>query len=335
MRIFVVVNRVEEIGYRQTTALLIASLFTQGLEVFVSGVDQCRFHGSADANEFLISAIQLSDANGQDETFDSRQVEAFCQRASSHAARSLKLDESDLILIRTNPGRDLPRWSFHESFLEFCMAAKSRGVRVVNAPEKLKFLASKASLSILDPRFRAPMLVSHDLKSVVEFIQDSDTDCVVKPLVGSRGKDVIKVRSTDDDLLARLADTYESRAIVAQHFIHSDEPGDKRVVVFDGKLIEVNGGLAGIHRLPAEGDFRANLHAGGTAHPLVLSDSQREAVLHAAKILMECGVRLAGIDLVGDRIIEFNVFSTGGLYDAIRFAQHDFAATVARELVAS
>jgi glutathione synthase len=66
---------------------------------------------------------------------------------------------------------------------------------------------------------------------------------------------------------------------------------------------------------------------------LQLSSQQREAVEHAAAILYADGIRLAGIDLIGTKVIEFNVFSTGGLYDASQFAGQDFAKRIIDRLV--
>ena len=123
--------------------------------------------------------------------------------------------------------------------------------------------------------------------------------------------------------------------MVAQHFIAADHPGDRRVVVLDGKILEANGHIAGIERRPAENDFRGNLHAGGTAHPFTLTPTERAAAEHAAMLLRASGIRLAGVDLIGDQIIELNVFSTGGLYDANRFANIDFTEMIVQRLVDS
>ena len=121
--------------------------------------------------------------------------------------------------------------------------------------------------------------------------------------------------------------------MVAQHFVHSEVPGDKRVVVVGGEILEQNGNVGGIHRRPAAGDFRANIHAGGTAHPLSLDEEERESVEHAARYLHQNGVWLAGIDLIGSKIIEFNVYSTGGLFDANQFSGLKFEDVIVAGLM--
>ena len=230
----------------------------------------------------------------------------------------------DIVLIRTNPGRDLQRSNLHRAFLHWCRIAVSCGIRVINHPEKLDFYASKAAVLSLPEAFRPAMLVSNDHDQIASFIKDLGCDCVIKPLTGSRGENVIRVHPSTSELKHLLSTVYTNQSVAVQQFVESDEPGDQRVVVLDGEVIRHGRHVAGIHRIPAKGDFRANLHAGGKAAPLQLTARQFDCVHHAARMLYNDGIRLAGIDLVGHKVIEFNVYSTGGMYDANRFAQTDF-----------
>ena len=181
---------------------------------------------------------------------------------------------------------------------------------------------------MLDPKYRPEMIVTGDLQHVVDFVREAPVDCVVKPLLGSRGHNVLRFSNDHADLSTLLTKTFAGQHVVAQHFVAADHPGDRRVVVLDGKILESAGGIAGIERHPTAGDFRGNLHAGGLAHPLFLNEVQRDAANHAARLLLNYGIRLAGVDMVGDKIIEFNVFSTGGLYDGNHFANTDFTETI-------
>lgn len=334
MRVFVAVNRVDEISYRQTTALLIAALARLGHAVLLADVEDFSVETSFQQNTSnrVQTTRYVVDCKTLPTTADCKSeiVEAF---AKSGSASSLQLIESDdLILIRTNPGRDTDRAAVHDSFLDLCQAARANGIKVVNDPSFLKHFASKASLAGVDPQFCPPMIVSNRSDLIADFVRRSGTNCVIKPLVGSRGENVIRVRHDDDGLETLIESTFKSVGIAAQHFVKAAQLGDKRVVVLDGKLLEVDGHLAGIERRPAEGDFRANLHAGGTAYPLKLSASARKAAEYAARLLYEFDIRLAGVDLVGDKIIEFNVFSTGGLFDAESYSGVNFSDAIAKRI---
>ncbi len=326
MRVFVFVNQVQEIGSRQTTALLIAALYQQGHEVFLADVDGLVLHALDESTRLFAHAATMNFTSG--DAADSRAVAKFAQTTHPAMFSKQRIQTSDVILIRTNPGRDLARTMRHQTFLELAKVAMAAGIRLINDPTWLGFYASKASIAVLEPPFRPAMIVSHDPSAVVDFVRNADGQCVLKPLVGSRGNDVLRVSGSNSDLEETVNRLSGHQGVTAQHFVRSSEPGDKRVVVLNGRLIERDGYLAGIHRIPATGDFRANLHAGGTALPLKLSARQREAVEHAAAILYANGIQLAGIDLVGSKVIEFNVFSTGGLYDASQFADLDFAQIV-------
>ena len=313
MRVFVAVNQATQVGFRQTTTLLVAALVRQHHDVWLVDVDAFSAAALDNGATGFARGIRLPpDAS------TSQQVEAFAK--SEPAFRREEIVAGDLILIRTNPGRDTARTQTHESFLHLCIAAKAAGIHVVNSPEHLRYFGSKSSLVGVEPAFRPSMIVTNHLHQMVNFVQNSPADCVAKPLFGSRGENVIRVSKSMPDLANQLKSTFGSTTLVVQQFVDADHPGDKRVLVAGGEILEVDGHIAGIERHPAGDDFRANLHAGGSAHPLTLSLSARAAAEYAAKLLNDHGIWLAGVDLIGDKIIEFNVFSTGGLYDSIQFS---------------
>ncbi len=327
MQLFVVVNRFDDVTDRQTTAMLVASLVRHGCPVLLAEVHAMTPPEASGAEPRVVPAIAI-DAGPN---CDAGQVQ---QRARTAATRpSAWPVAGDLVLIRTNPGRDRPRAPVHTAFLETCQRLMTNGVHVINDPTHLACFASKVSLERLDRALRPAMLVSDDPDRILQFIQASRGDSVLKPLVGSRGQDVVRVGPGQPDLSDRINRAVAGGPIVVQRFVTSAQPGDARIVVVGGKILEIGDRIAGIARHPGEGDFRGNLHAGGTAHPVVLSPGARVAVESAACLLNEHGIWLAGIDLVGDRIIEFNVFSTGGLYDASRFAGQDFADLVAERII--
>ena len=326
MRVFVIVNRVDEIGFRQTTTLLISALVRKGQNVWLVNVDALSVAALDGPLAVFAQATQVPSSS----TCQSRQVESFVQSAPASSLQQIEPD--DLIMIRTNPGRDISRTHLHESFLHLCIAAQSVGIRVVNSPDQLRFFASKSSLVTVDPKFRPAMIVTGDMQQAIEFVNNAPADCVAKPLFGSRGENVIRVSKSSKDIGEKLRSTFGSTSLVVQQFVEADHPGDKRVVVVGGEILEVDGHIAGIERHPASTDFRANLHAGGTAHQLSLSAGALAAAKYAASLLYEQGIWLAGVDLIGDKIIEFNVFSTGGLFDSIEFSGIPFDELIIQKL---
>ena len=348
MRVFVFVNHVDEIGFRQTTALLIAASIRAGHEVYLADVGSggisppasnrqhtqtASTHRGSSLPSAFISVDCVRAQFDAPSTVSSQSVADFSRASRAQERQRIMIRADDIVLIRTNPGRDVRRSNLHAAFIDWCRIAASCGVRVLNHPEKIDFYASKAAVLNLPEAFRPGMLVSDDLDEIASFIKGSDCDCVIKPLIGSRGENVIRVHPSSSDITHLLTTVYPDQSVVVQRFVESDEPGDQRVIVFDGDVIRHGSHFAGIHRIPAKGDFRANLHAGGRAAPLQLTARQLDCVQHTARMLYNDGIRLAGIDLVGHQVIEFNVYSTGGLYDANRFAQTDFTDQIVNQIM--
>lgn len=326
MRVIVAVNRVSEIGARQTTALIIAALIRRSVPVFLIDLDSFEVVGMESDFVFpdQVAAVNVLDLS------DSAKISDFCK--SEPTRRGLQVSTQDLILIRTNPGRDLQRAQQHAVFLERCKQLKASGTQVVNDPDALDFFSTKASLSEIDELFRPAMRMGADVEDIMQFVRNAKVDCIVKPVAGSRGTDVIRVRWDDCDLMERIKTTFNGRAMIVQHFI-SGQVGDSRVIVLNGEIMEHRGHVVGISRLPAAGDFRGNIHAGGTAQPIQLEAKARLAVQHAAQRLFRRGIWMAGVDIVSDQVIEMNVFSPGGVFPANQFAQFDFSDAIAGSLL--
>ncbi len=119
---------------------------------------------------------------------------------------------------------------------------------------------------------------------------------------------------------------------MAQACMPGAESGDTRVVVFQGKVLEINGHAAAIRRVPAPGDFRSNLHTGGKAQPAVVTDEMRKVIATIESKLMVDGLSLTGLDFIGSQLVEINVFSTGGLWNAEQFSGQNFADYIIQNL---
>ena len=113
-----------------------------------------------------------------------------------------------------------------------------------------------------------------------------------------------------------------------QELLPGAEAGDVRVTVVDGEILELDERAAVVARVPSSGDFRSNLHAGGTPARASVTPEMRAAVAEIGPMLVREGLRHVGIDFVGGRILELNVFSPGGLFPSERLYQRDFSAAV-------
>ncbi|QDU93237.1 30S ribosomal protein S6--L-glutamate ligase [Lignipirellula cremea] len=129
---------------------------------------------------------------------------------------------------------------------------------------------------------------------------------VIKLLEGAQGIGVILAETLNAAQAVIEAFRGLDANILVQEYIQEAAGADLRCLVIDGKVV------AAIKRQAAPGEFRANLHRGGTAEKVRLSPDERSCAVRAAKAM---GLAICGVDLIrsnrGPLIMEVN--STPGL----------------------
>lgn len=321
MRLAVLVNRISELAPEQTTALLVARAVGMGFETWLCEVDGL----GQEADGSVVGRARRAREGGD-----------AAQALSGLAPWApLRLEDVDAVLVRTNPARDPQRAWAHQSALLLLRALGGRGVRVVNDPEGLVWATSKLHLSTLPQEIRPRTLVSRDPAALRAFVEQAPGDVVLKPVTGTRGQDVFRVSAARPDNLAQIVDVLARDGLaMAQDYVPEARDGDVRLIVLDGELLRVGDRWAAVRRVPSPADFRSNVAVGGSPAPVEhVTPGMRRAVELAGPVLEAQGLRLAGLDLVGDRVVEVNVFSPGGLFDAERYYGVDFVGAILEALV--
>ncbi|MFT7625795.1 MAG: glutathione synthase [Myxococcota bacterium] len=302
MNIAFLVNDATDIKPDQTTAHLITEARSRDHRVHVAGV-----------GDLALSA-------------DGRII-ADVVRLDGGRARVI-LDNVDMVVLRTNPGRD-SRYALHSSALQMMMLLEDRGIFVTNSPRGLQRYASKLCLARLPAWTRPAMIVTSDPVRARAFVDDVGGPCVGKPLDGTQGRDVFLIDPMDSDNVPQMLDVVTRHGpAVVQEFVAEGDEGATRVLVLDGAILEVDGTPAAVRRVPPDRDFRSNVHVGGVAIPAEITGEIRAAIGDVGPLFLRDGLRFVGLDFVGSLIIEVNVFSPGGIPDAARFGQTDFAPVV-------
>jgi glutathione synthase len=105
-----------------------------------------------------------------------------------------------------------------------------------------------------------------------------------------------------------------------------------RLFMMNGQPLKYRGKYAAFRRLRSGDDMRSNIHAGGKLAPAVVTaEHLRLAEIVRPKIVAD-GMFLVGLDIVGDKLMEINVFSPGGLGSAQRFEKVNFSHAVIEAL---
>jgi glutathione synthase len=225
--------------------------------------------------------------------------------------RDAILTDFDLVLMRKDPPVDL-EFITATWFLE---AAEHEGVLVTNRPRSLRDANEKLAATW----FRGctpPSLVSRDRGALRAFMEEQGR-VVLKPLDAMGGRSVFVTGPGDPNATVILEEMTRrgQRAVMAQRFLPAvAETGDKRILLVDGE--PVAGALA---RLPAPGELRANLAAGGRATPADLTQREREICREIGPVLRERGLHFVGIDVIDGWLTEINVTSPTGIRQIDRY----------------
>jgi glutathione synthase len=168
----------------------------------------------------------------------------------------------------------------------------------------------------------------------VDFLDELGT-IILKPLEGSGGAGVFVARSDDrrnlGEIIAALSrDGY----VVAQEYLPAARDGDVRLLLLDGVPLRVRGKYAAFRRRPDGHDIRSNMHAGGTVVPAEVTPIMLELAELARPQLVRDGMFLAGLDIIGDKLVEINVLSPGGFGSAQQIQKVNFAKAVVHALAA-
>jgi glutathione synthase len=221
------------------------------------------------------------------------------------AARVVGLGELDLVLMRKDPPVDL-EFIAATWILE---AAERDGAVVSNRPQSLRDANEKLA-AMWFPQCTPPSLVSRDRTALREFME-VEGRVVIKPLDAMGGRSVFVTGPSDPNAMVILEEMTRrgERTVVAQRFLPAvAETGDKRILLVDGE--PVPGALA---RIPAPGELRANMAAGGRAEPAELTERERWICAEIGPTLRERGLHFVGIDVIDGWLTEVNVTSPTGI----------------------
>ncbi|MEQ1618479.1 MAG: glutathione synthase [Terricaulis sp.] len=221
------------------------------------------------------------------------------------------LDDFDVILIRQDPPFDMGYVS-NTYLLELTKAL------VLNPPRAVRNISEKMSIMNF-PELTPRTWVGSDLDALEDFASRFD-QVVLKVLYLMGGDGVIKLRADAADFRARAAKFMAAAGrepILVQEFLPAVSGGDKRLFVLDGEP------FGAVKRMPQEGEFRANLHAGGLAHPADIDADDRRIAAVVAPLLKSEGILFAGLDVIAGKLIEINVTSPTLVQELKRFGGAD------------
>lgn len=241
----------------------------------------------------------------------------------------ITLDDLDVLLLRNDPAQDvLERPWARLAGINFGRLAMRHGVIVLNDPNGLTQAVNKMYLQYFPEQVRPRTLISRNRDEIKTFIKEQGGTAVLKPLAGSGGRNVFLVDPSEKANLNQIIDAVRTEGyVIAQEYLAEAVKGDTRLFLMNGKPLICKGRYAALRRVRegGNGDMRSNMTAGAVARKAQINDT----MLYIAELirpkLIQDGMFFVGMDIVGDKLMEINVFSPGGLNSLSQLEDRNFS----------
>ncbi|MDP2904465.1 MAG: glutathione synthase [Methylovulum sp.] len=216
------------------------------------------------------------------------------------AEQDMPLDGLDVIMMRKDPPFD-QEYIYATYLLE---RAENAGVYVVNKPQSLRD-ANEKLFTAWFSECCAETLVAREPSRIRNFLQEQG-EIILKPLDGMGGTSIFHCRQDDPNLsvILETMTQYNSRYVMAQKYLPEIKDGDKRILVINGEPVPYC-----LARIPADGETRGNLAAGGRAEGRPLTARDCWIASQVGPTLRDKGLVFVGLDVIGDKLTEINVTS--------------------------
>ncbi|MDR0770342.1 MAG: glutathione synthase [Burkholderiales bacterium] len=275
-------------AYKDSSVAMMRALAKRGHRLYACEIGELMVAGSETGSEALASA---------------REIAVFDDNADwyrEEAPGKMPLTAFDAVMMRKDPPFDM----------EYVVAtyvldvAERAGVAVFNKPQRIRDFNEKAAI-LRFPQYITPTLVTRQPAALQAFI-DEHRDTILKPLDGMGGTSVFRVRADDPNrnVIIEVLNGFGARSVMAQRFIPAICDGDKRVLIIGGKVVPY-----ALARIPALGETRGNLAAGGDGVAMPLTGREAEVAEALAPLLWEQGLLIVGLDIIGGFLTEVNVTS--------------------------
>ena len=300
-KIGVVMDPIEGIAFKKDTSLaLLEAAQRKGWQLFyMEQGDLTLEQGDA-----MASMTELTVAMDPDNWF---------HKGETHYQA---LSELDAVLMRKDPPFD-NEFIYSTYILE---RAEEKGTLIVNKPQSLRDCNEKVFATAF-PQCCPDVIVTKSAPRLKAFHQEHG-DVIFKPLDGMGGSSIFRLKQDDPNVsvIIETLTNHGSESIMAQKYIPEIKQGDKRILMIDGEPVDHC-----LARIPADGETRGNIAAGGRGVTQPLSDRDRWIAEQVGPTLKEKGLIFVGLDVIGDYLTEINVTSPTCVREISRDSNQDIA----------
>lgn len=297
----------------------------RGHEVYFIGVGELSY---ASKGHLSVRCKTIKEGNfkSQETYFKAVQKEEFTRISSENL---------DVLFLRNNPADEIDKrdWAYNAAYI-FGEIAMRNGVIVLNHPTSLASAINKMYFQHFPEILRPKTIISRDHNEIKDFFEKQKQKMILKPLQGSGGTNVFMIDKKNEHNLNQTIDAIcRDGFVIAQEYLKEASKGDTRLFLMNGEpLTSEDGKFAIMQRVNASKDIRSNVHAGGRPQKVKMTDQIMKLADIVRPKLVQDGMFLVGIDIVGDKLMEINVFSPGGLNVIGQMLEADFTTPVIKAI---
>ena len=320
MKIGFIINDVQSEADKYTTPNLALTAHNMEHEVFMVEVGQLAYTSGGHMRAHALKPKSKR----------YRSSKSFMKDIRLAKRSALDSKDLDVLFLRNNPADEIGyrEWAQNAAYI-FAQIALNDHVLVLNHPESLSNAINKMYFQHFPEVLRPKTVISRDEKEIRDFYRSNNRKMILKPLQGSGGSNVFMVDKDSDQNLSQIIEAIARDGyIIAQEYLEAAKEGDTRLIIMNGEPLEVDGKYAAIKRVNKSGDVRSNISAGGRPVLVEVNEQMREMAQILRPKLVQDGMFLVGVDIVGDKLMEINVFSPGGLNMMSRMYETDFLTPV-------
>lgn len=208
-----------------------------------------------------------------------------------------EVDSFDLVLFRPDPPVDI-------DYINATYIFDFAKTRVINSPSAIRNFNEKLH-SILFREYMTDTQITCSLSDIENFLSKYK-QIVIKPLNRCFGSGVMYLYEGDPNTrtIINTLTNNETTQVMLQEFLPEVKNGDTRVLTCGNKILPYC-----IKKLPGNSDFKFNTHSDSFIVKSELTKQDLEYFTPIAQKLDSMGIKMAGLDVIGDKIIEINVTS--------------------------
>jgi len=309
MKIGFVVNEVKTEHPRYTTTRIAQAARELGHEAWAIGVGDFE----VDQNDKVWAHARMT----KGKTFKDGEAYMSALLGKTGINERVNVAELDILMLRNDPADDAETPWKQTAGINFGELAMRHGVIVLNDPRTLSNALNKMYFQHFSPEVRPRTIISRDIEEIKKFIKDEGGRAILKPLQGSGGSGVFLVQPEEKANLNQMVEAISRDGyVIAQEYLPAAKNGDTRLFLVNGEPLVVDGHYAAFRRVSKSGDARSNLTSGGKIAKAKVDDKMLRLAEMVKPKLVADGMFMVGLDIVGDKLMEINVLSPGGLGSA-------------------